>query len=126
MTDFCDKGPECVLTIHCCPVFSVDNCIQVVALCCREAYQKDHCQLTWGETLLCRCRFQPFVLLLNERGDVVNHYTLKHASKIRLHRQRLPQDKYDFLASSDVKLVFSPGGGVERGERARVRARRGA
>lgn len=55
--------------------------------------------------------FEPFVLLLNERGDVVNHNTWKHPSKIRPYRLHLPQDKYDFLASSDVKLVFSPRGG---------------
>lgn len=89
--------------------FSGNNCIQVIPLRCQEAHQKDHCQLTWGETLLCRCSFQPFVLLLNERGDVVNPNTWKHPSKIRLYRQHLPQDKYKFLTSNDVKPVFSPG-----------------
>lgn len=109
MSDICDKGLQNVLTIYWCSVFSVSNCIQDIALCCREAHQKDHCQLTWGETLLCRCSLMPFVLLLNERGDVANHNTWKHPFEIRLYWQRLPQDKYDFLASGDVKLVFSPG-----------------
>lgn len=109
MTDICDKGPYSVLTIQWCSVFSVNNCIQVIALCRQEAHQKDQCQLTWGETLLCRCSFQPFVLLLNEWGDVVNRNTWKYPSKIRLYQQCMPQGKYDFFASNDVKLVFSPG-----------------
>lgn len=51
----------------------MSNCIQDIALCHRGAHQKDHRQLTWGETLLCRWSFVSFVLLLNEWGDVENH-----------------------------------------------------
>lgn len=88
------------------PIFAVSHCIQVIPLCCQEAHQKDHCQLTWGETLLCRRSFQPFSCCSWMNGEML----WKHLSKIRLYRQHLPQDKYDFSSKRcDVRLVFSSG-----------------